>query len=219
MSEINGIPVPERIKRLPIYNGLPVPFFVAWKRANGLPAIASDEDAVPDFRLTDPVKRAASAIRNQCWICGDVLGRHSVFLGSPLILITRNATEGPMHLECANFSAQVCPFLASGLADKSSNREMLKTLQMLEPIPGIAMVYHCTSFKTKKLAGGFYLWIVDEPTQVEWYARGRRATRTEIDGSVRPTLDKLRETAHRENNWAGMEMAMSEFRRWLPKEE
>src|ERR1043165_6865260 len=95
-------PLPARMKKLPIdHRGYVVPWFVARPPAGEL----------FDFRLADP-DRAAQAMRfGNCWVCGEVVGRHKTFVIGPMCAVNRTTSEPPCHIECARFSAIACPFL------------------------------------------------------------------------------------------------------------
>ena len=75
---ICSIPMPDRIKRLPISEtGYPVPWFVAWL------------DGKADFRVIGPDKLAQAVKRSLCWTCGQPLGQYNAFLIGPMCAITR----------------------------------------------------------------------------------------------------------------------------------
>src|SRR3954464_12191298 len=93
--------LPERIARLPVYEGWPVPWFVA--QANGR----------PDFRVVDRQKFSKAIKERRCWICGDKLGHWLAFPIGPMCSITRTISEPPSHRECAEWSIRYCPFLSN----------------------------------------------------------------------------------------------------------
>jgi len=79
-QSIWSIPMPDRIKRLPISaTGFPVPWFVAWI------------DGLPDFRVIGPDKMVQAVNRKLCWVCGQPLGVHKAF---PLVDTSRPAWRG-----------------------------------------------------------------------------------------------------------------------------
>ena len=93
--------MPDRIKRLRVYRGYPVPFFVAWPNGE------------PDFRMIDPEAIKACILGKRCWICGDQLGRNMAFVVGPLSPINRTHSEPPCHLECAKAAVRACPMMVN----------------------------------------------------------------------------------------------------------
>lgn len=94
--------VPGRIARLERDpRGYPIPWFVH-RRANG--AI--------DFRVMDPQRFIQATRGHRCWVCGDRLGKFIGFVGGPLSAAQRRYADPLAHVDCAEFSARVCPFLA-----------------------------------------------------------------------------------------------------------
>src|SRR5258708_39459955 len=97
-----SLAIPQRMARLPISpTGFPVPWFVAWV------------DGVPDFRVIGPDKIVQAVKRNLCWLCGQPKGIHHAFVIGPMCAINRTISEPSSHLECAQFAAVACPFLAN----------------------------------------------------------------------------------------------------------
>src|SRR6266700_3141881 len=96
-----SIPIPERMKRLPISStGFPVPWFVA------------SIDGAPDFRVVGVDKLVQAVKRKLCWVCGQPLGVYMAFTIGPMCAINRVISEPPSHLECADYSVRACPFLS-----------------------------------------------------------------------------------------------------------
>src|SRR5262245_54991717 len=104
-------PLPSRIAGLPIdpERGYPVPWFVAW------------HDGKPEFRTADG-RKFRQAIRDRlCWVCGQPLGRHLVFVIGPMCTVNRVTVEPPCHLDCAEFSVRACPFLSKPQMTRREN--------------------------------------------------------------------------------------------------
>jgi hypothetical protein len=120
MNELSfGVPVPQRMRLLPVYKGFPVPFFAAVL------------DGVPDFRIADSSKKSLCAIKRLCWICGQKIRypEKFCFVGGPICVRHRLFSDGPMHLECAVFALKVCPYLLhddAKRADFEKLRDKLK---------------------------------------------------------------------------------------------
>lgn len=96
-----GLPErPERIARLPLdARGYPIPFFVM------------NRDGVLDFRVVDHDKVVRAAEQNQCFICGDKLGRHKFFAAGPKSMVVMQSSHGPSHKECVEYALKACPFI------------------------------------------------------------------------------------------------------------
>jgi LAGLIDADG-like domain len=88
--------VPDRLKKLPVYRGYPVPWFVDW---------IGD---VPEFRAMDGDKWHLAINNKLCWVCGEQLGRFMTFVVGPMCGINRTTSEPPCHLECAQWSVRNC---------------------------------------------------------------------------------------------------------------
>lgn len=102
---MNTPEVPRRMKDLPYFKGLPIPF-VQW----------IGPDGVPDFRANDIAKVHLVIENRLCGLCGKPLkldGRVFAFIGGPKCETARMFVDPPMHKECARFATKACPFLAS----------------------------------------------------------------------------------------------------------
>lgn len=78
----------------------PVPFIVKWI------------DGKPDFRVVDPEKWDRCVKEKLCSICGYRLGELCFIVGGPLTEGNRLFFDPPMHKQCAEFSAKVCPYVS-----------------------------------------------------------------------------------------------------------
>jgi hypothetical protein len=111
--------MPDRIARLERdFRGYPIPWFV------NRPA-----DSSIGFRVMDPKRFDHAARESRCWVCGDRLGKFIAFVGGPLSTAQRLYADPPMHVDCAEFSVKVCPFLAIPTAHR---REVNKPGKCLE---------------------------------------------------------------------------------------
>jgi hypothetical protein len=96
-----GVHVPERVKALPMdERGYPIPFF------------AAIIDGKPDLRVSSGKKALRCNDELLCWVCGEKLNNQSCFIGGPKSNASGMYSDGPMHRNCAEFSLQVCPYLA-----------------------------------------------------------------------------------------------------------
>lgn len=176
--------LPERIAALPVdERGYPVPWFVDWI------------DGKPEFRAMDRAKWHRALKEKLCWVCGQRLGARLIFVLGPMCVITRTTVEPPCHLECARWSAINCPFLARPHAHRREDGLMAEAVSMggnpIKRNPGVAALWTTRSFETWRPSEGQILITVGEPEQIEFYAEGRRATRAEVDESVRTGLPLL----------------------------
>lgn len=98
----NEIKYPESFAQLPrTEHGIPIPFFVA------------KIDGKYDLRFADHRKPMICAKRRLCWVCGKPLDYFCAFIGGPISAESLRFADGPMHLECAEFSLRYCPFLST----------------------------------------------------------------------------------------------------------
>jgi hypothetical protein len=191
---INRLDMPQRFMRLPVdERGFPVPRFVKWI------------DGKPDFRVIDGAWMTVAVYQRRCWLCGDVLGRHMAFVIGPMCAINRVNSEPPSHLECARFAAKACPFLTQ--PNRKRNEHDLPE-EGEEPAgvhidrnPGVTLIWVTKDYQLIKTSNGV-LFRLGDPTLLEWYARGRFATREEVMSSIETGLPTLRDMAELEGREA-----------------
>src|SRR4051794_18590296 len=95
--------MPPSVARLPRdERGFPIPWFVSW------------QDGEHDFRVmdTDKLHRIVRGDRS-CWVCGGQLRSKSAYVIGPMCAVNRISSEPTSHVECAEYAAQACPFLAN----------------------------------------------------------------------------------------------------------
>jgi hypothetical protein len=205
---------PSRVKMLPISDkGYPVPWFVQWF------------DGVPDFRVVDPHKMRRAIYHKQCWVCGEPLGRYMTFVGGPLSVVTRASGEPPSHHECATYAARACPFMVLPLAQRREATLPEATVMKeghLDRNPGVAMLWTTTGYSlTQSPTRGDVIIIMGEPMKVEWFARGRIATREEVVSSLQEGMPHIEAVAAEDGLGALDELAakVATAQRWLPSDE
>lgn len=181
--------LPARMRTLPRDSaGRPIPKFV------------ETIDGVPDFRVmaTDHLRRAVKT--KACWVCGEMLGRLAVFTAGPMCLVNLNSAEPPSHYECARYSARLCPFLSN--PDKVRREAHLPETRVIAGFsiprnPGVAALIVVRSWKPYlDHTGRGVLFEMGTPERVEWYCRGRDATRAEVQESLDGGLPTLRAACH-----------------------
>jgi hypothetical protein len=194
MNELNAlirnIPMPPRIRRLPISDrGFPIPWFTH-----------VEEDGTPNFTAIARGRVVEAYHARKCWVCGDYLGTHYSFVLGPMCTVNRVNSEPPCHLDCARYAAIACPFLINPRAKRNEKAlpEAHKEAAgvMIKRNPGCVAVYTTRSYKPFKVHNGV-LFELGEPEHVTWWAEGRAATRDEVEESVRTGMPLLRaECAH-----------------------
>lgn len=177
---------PDRIRRLPIRRGYPVPWFVAW--VNG----------EPEFRIMDGAKLVRAIKEHLCWVCGQKMGAHSAFVVGPMCVVNRTSAEPPAHLTCAEYSAVNCPFLSRPTMRRREGGLPDETTQHSAAImrnPGVAIVYVTRTYEVFNAGEGRVLLRMGPPSSVLAYAEGRQATSDEIAASMRSGIPLLQKTA------------------------
>lgn len=178
------VPVPDRIKHLPRdKRGYPVPWFVEW------------QDNEPVFPAFDARKWMIAVKQGKCWVCGGVMGRHLCFVVGPMCTINRISSEPPCHLECAEYSVKVCPFLTNPAMQRVPAKHYTPDGVVNPPggimeqrNPGITALWRTRRFSIMPTDSGPILQLGD-PEGVDWWNFGRRATPAEAhagfeDGAV-----------------------------------
>lgn len=181
--------VPDRIAKLPVDRGYPVPWFVEWI------------DGKPEFRVADG-RKLRDAIRfDLCWVCGEHRGRNVSFVIGPMCAVNRVSAEPPAHRECAIYSAQRCPFLSRPSMRRRDNRlpeEATCPAGISIPRnPGVALVWSTRDYRIVPADGGV-LFHLGDPTETLWYAQGRPATHDEAMESIGSGLPILRDMAEQD---------------------
>jgi hypothetical protein len=112
----------------------------------------------------------------------------------PMCAVTVTS-EPPCHLECADWSARNCPFLARPKMVRREDDE-INNASVAEGAagfaitrnPGVALVWvtHRGNYRLFKAGGGGtgYLFQLEAPDGVSWYCEGRPATRAEVAASI-----------------------------------
>jgi hypothetical protein len=186
-ASIRNIPIPTRMISRPISpRGYPVPWFVA--EVNG----------EYDFRVIGPGKLERAHNQKLCWLCGEKLGRHIVFVIGPMCTVNRVSAEPPSHLACAEYAARACPFLANprmrrNEIDMPWNGEA-PAGTMLKRNPGVTALWITDRYRVMRVDNGI-LFNIGEPGYVRWYCEGRDATRAEVEESIASGIPLLRNEA------------------------
>lgn len=186
MVDLTGLP--DRMKRLPVdHRGYPVPKFVEWI------------DDKPDFRVMSSSHLVNCVKRKLCWVCGEMLGRWKCFVIGPMCSVNRISAEPPSHRECATFSVKVCPFLTvphRRRDDRDLPEDHWVAGKSIEHNPGATLIWVTESYEIVRDGAGV-LFQIGEPHEVEWWARGRHATREEVMSAFDKGLPFLRAAAEK----------------------
>lgn len=208
-------PLPRRMQHLPIdpERGFVVPWFVAWL------------DGKPEFRAMDGKKFVRALNQRLCWVCGTKLETRFAFVAGPMCGINRTSAEPPSHIECARWSARNCPFLSNPDMVRRQDEEINNaTTRNGAPgfailrNPGVAMVWITREFELFDDSKGKPLIQMGRPHEVEWYYRGRFATRAEVEESINNGIGALESAARTEEG--GMEelnRKRQQFQKLLPR--
>ncbi len=185
---------PKRIARLPKDSrGYPVPWFLTWV-SNGQECPPSMPGAEPDFRVIKRGARELAWKKSLCWICGEPMGVHKVYVIGPMCCVNRTTMEPACHRECAEYAAKACPFLARPRMRRMPRDDLGETHvagEMIERNPGVTCLYE-TALARPFDAGNGWLIRLDTPTRVDFWAQGRAATRAEVEESIMSGLPLLR---------------------------
>ncbi len=189
-------PLPPRMRDLPIYRQMPVPYFVAWV------------DGVPEFRAAD-ARKFALAIRGRlCWVCGQRIDGVLTYVIGPMCGINQTTAEPACHLDCARFSARCCPFLSRPHAhrregiDGGSEPSGIAIMRN----PGVTLLWTTRDYRLFDDGKGGRLIKIGEPIALEWYAEGRHATREQVAHSVDTGVPLLMPLAEQEGPAAVAEL-------------
>lgn len=199
---------PERIARLPKDSrGYPVPWFLAWM-SMGEECDPAMPGAEPDFRVIKRGAREDAWQHRKCWICGEPMGVHRVYVIGPMCCVNRTTMEPPCHRECAEYAAKACPFLARPRmrrlpTDDIPDRHVAG--DMIARNPGVVCLYEARSANPFRVPNGWLIRLGD-PERVDFWAHGRQATRDEIMESITSGLPNLEALAKQEGPEACYEL-------------
>lgn len=206
-------PLPERMTRLVVHRGYPVPWFVQWVCETDRAGIVAAPTGVgePRFEIMDRDKHTRAVRDGLCWVCGQVLGSYRSFVIGPMCAVNRTSAEPPCHLDCAEWSARNCPFLSRPTMSRRVGCKIEGTVAApgvaLMRNPGVAMVWTTRRgrYGIRRVGDGI-LFNIGEPEHVSCWAEGRPATQAEIERSIETGLPALMELAEEEGAMAVAEL-------------
>lgn len=196
-QSIADIPIPARMARRPInQRGFPIPWFVGCVKGEY------------DFRAIDPPKLRDAYRRKLCWLCGEPLGRYFAFVIGPMCSVNRVSSEPPSHRDCAEYAVRACPFLSKprmrrNEVDLPEHKSMPGNPVMHNP--GAVLIWITRRYRIVPVTGG-YLFEIGEPHELQWFAEGKRANRSQIMAAMDKGLPLLRAEARKEGTGAEVEL-------------
>lgn len=105
LSHFNGVHIPVRMRRLPRYQGMPIPYST-W---------VHPETKIPDFKVNDETRRLRCIRKRLCALCGEHMNEKIAFIGGPgSIERGQLFMDAGMHPACAMFAWNVCPYIVLG---------------------------------------------------------------------------------------------------------
>jgi hypothetical protein len=130
--------------------------------------------------------------QKRCWVCGDTMGKHQVFVIGPMCVVNRTISEPPCHRDCAEFAAKYCPFLANPRMRRNERDVHEKVVEPggfgIKRNPGVTCLwesgYRTFNAPTDGAGNPGVLFRLGDPRRVDWWAEGRAATRAEIEHSI-----------------------------------
>lgn len=162
------------------------------KRGRTIPWFVTEtnEKGEPDFVHIHPTRPTLAWAKDLCWICGGgLLNSKRSFVMGPMSLFSRICTEPPMHLDCARFAVQTCPFMLNPRR-KRADTDIQSPGVPLDRNPGVNLIYRASSFKVRPEDGGL-VYLLGSPHRIEAWKEGRRATFDEFRESVETGIAEL----------------------------
>ena len=211
-AKIRDIPVPEHMRRRPVdRRGFPVPFFVAWVSPMGVKM--PEGMGEPDHRVVDAVKLALCLKFSLCWLCGKPLGKFRALVVGPMCLVNRTTAEPDSHVDCAEYAAKACPFLANDRTRRNEARP-LPPGSSSHPMgakrnPGVACVFVHTERWLKRIPQGqglapLFRMPAGEPRRLTFWANGERASRGQVMQSLNGGMAILQDAAAKHDGPEGV---------------
>lgn len=193
---------PEQMRHLRFdeYRQLPIPWFV--RQEPGEPV---------DFRIADANKFVRAIKRRLCWACGRDLSRMQAYLVGPMCEITCVTAEPPMHVACAEYSVQACPFLSQPKMRRSPRakpEEATVEGVAIERNPGVAALLVTKEDVRPFKAGKGWLLQIPHAFRREYWCERRQATVDEVWHSTLTGFPILLAEAKKESLAAVVELAL-----------
>jgi hypothetical protein len=117
--------------------------------------------------------------------------------------VNRISSEPPSHRECAVYAATACPFLSKPQAVRRDGnfpegvQKGEAAGKMIERNPGVTLLYYTRHHRIWTVPNG-QLFQLGRAFRVEWFCRGRPATRAEVLDSIYTGLPTLEQYAEKD---------------------
>ncbi len=160
-----SIPIPDLMKDLPMWKGLPIPYFTLIV------------DGVPDFTAVEFMRVNQCMMNETCGICGKpITDGKFCFIGGELSVKNRVYIDPASHVACAYYAAKACPYLAGtkrqyakeGRAEKAEDIHILMSMKD-QPRPKRMAIYIAKSYEMFFENGG-YLCKAGLAWKIDWDA-------------------------------------------------
>lgn len=185
MSSYNwrAVALPEAIAALPkTAQGYPIPFT----------AYRDPETGAPDFRVLDVEKQLYCASARRCGICGRPLDYWAAALGGILVQENRVISDPFMHEACAEYSAQVCPYLARENAhwsnrpipERQPGHALIVDDDGMYPRQAVMLMLFANTWQVIPAhgSGTYYLQVARwHPDKTRYFANGLEVTKQQAD--------------------------------------
>lgn len=162
-------PIPRQLKRRPRAGSLPIPYMV----------LVDDKTGHALFGFDDLTKKQ-SVIRDRlCGQCGNPLDKVIAFIGDEDCIGIRVFKEPAMHLPCARYVLQVCPYFVKGqhnpdrLPEKVTGAVLFRYGDEQLPPRDRCGIYLTRGYEASVLANGqIVLYAGEQVGTTLWYSRG-----------------------------------------------
>ncbi len=202
--------MPPRVAALPRNAaGYPIPYFAATIKGKR------------EFRLGARHAYIMCTIHRRCWVCGErrVPGQDAFVIG-PMCVINRTTQDPPSHIECAEYSVQVCPFLITpGMVrrDRGLPDDITHAGIPIMRNPGVSLIWLTAQWSSyEPPIGQGRLFELGEPMSTSWWKQGREATRAEVLESIASGLPLLQEMCEGEKDLQDLQAAHDSAMKYLP---
>jgi len=97
--------MPDRLRRRPQFQGMPIPF-----------STLVGPDGMPDYKVTDVAAWHICMDEKLCFLCAEPLGYWCWYLGAKHHFENEIVYDLGAHEECCRYAAHICPYIAYGKA-------------------------------------------------------------------------------------------------------